>query len=452
MTSPVLPDLNPPVEPQQQPSTSTVSSIVLYASFGLLLAGPLAFGAVEPWAIFALEIGSAALLATWAIQQAASGELAIEHNALFTPMLAFAGVIGLQVIAGQSAYRYQTLSTAGLYAAYGLICFLVVQAMRRTRQIKVLVIAVTSYGFVLATFALVQGMASNGKLYWLRTPHSGGWIYGPYVNHNHYAGLMEMLVPIPLIYALTRGARGPRRVLAAVAAAIMACTIFLSGSRGGMVAFAVQMAVLAAILASDRLQRKKALLLGSFLVVVAVLLAWMGGGELAKRMASIHSETHQELTGGMRVNIDRDSLHMFLHRPWLGWGLGNFPEAFPQFRTFYTTSFVNEAHNDYLQLLVETGVAGFAVMLWYLIVLYRNALKKLNDWAHDTNGAVSLACILGCTGILVHSFVDFNLQIPANALLFYVLAAVAAMKDRFSHPRRKTGIGHGAIIEIPVTD
>ena len=51
------------------------------------------------------------------------------------------------------------------------------------------------------------------KLYWIRTPRFGGWIYGPYVNHNHYAGLMEMLAPIPLIFALTRRARGPRKAL-----------------------------------------------------------------------------------------------------------------------------------------------------------------------------------------------------------------------------------------------
>ena len=427
--------------------------MVLYVSFGFLLAGPLAFGAVEPWAIFALELVSAALLAIWAIQQAASGELGIERNALFAPMLAFAGVIGLQLI--DRAKRLSLPDPLGR------------RALRRLRSV------LFSSGAGDASYAADQGPGDR--------PHvvrfcRGNFRLDPGDGLERKAILAQDATfrgldlwplcesqplcrahgnagcPVPVVYALTRGARGPRRALAATAAAIMACTIFLSGSRGGMVAFAVQMALLAAILASDRLHRKKAVLLGSFLVVVAVLLAWMGGGELARRMASIHSETHQELSGGMRFNIDRDSLHMFLRRPGLGWGLGNFPEAYPQFRTFYTTFFVNEAHNDYLQLLVETGVAGFAVMLWYLVVLYRNALKKLNDWAHDTNGAVTLACILGCTGILVHSFVDFNLQVPANALLFYVLAVVAAMKDRFSHPRRKNGPGHGAIIEIPVMD
>jgi hypothetical protein len=67
----------------------------------------------------------------------------------------------------------------------------------------------------MAMFALLQSLSSPDKLYWFRTPRSGGWIYGPYVNHNHYAGLMEMLFPIPLVFAFTRFARGRERWLAA---------------------------------------------------------------------------------------------------------------------------------------------------------------------------------------------------------------------------------------------
>jgi O-antigen ligase len=303
--------------------------------------------------------------------------------------------------------------------------------------VKTLAIVVPVYGFAVAMFALIQSMSSNDKLYWLRTPRSGGWIYGSYVNHNHYAGLMEMLTPIPLVFALTRNARGPRRTLAAIAAATMTGTIFLSGSRGGMAAFAVQMAILAAILISQRKGRRVALALGVFLLIGVALLAWLGGGELAKRMASIHTEARAELSGGLRMTVNRDGLKMFAQRPWLGWGLGVFPDVYPQFRSFHTNFFVNEAHDDYLQLLVEMGGLGFATMLWFVIVMYRGALKKLGNWPEDINGAVALAAMLGATGILVHSFVDFNLQIPANAALFYVMCVVAMMETRFGQSRRK---------------
>jgi len=340
-------------------------------------------------------------------------------------------------VTGRTVYRYQSFSDAMLYGAYGVLCFLVVQCLHRTAQVKTLALTFSAYGFALALFALVQSMSSNGKVYWISTPRFGGWIYGPYVNHNHYAGLMEMLAPIPLVFSLTRFARGPRRTVAAVAGAVMASTIFLSGSRGGMAAFAVQMAVLSAVLIRRRKSRRTALALGVFLVIVVGLLAWLGGGELTQRMASIHTEARRELSGGMRMGINRDGLKMFAHKPLLGWGLGVFPDVYPQFRSFYSNFFVNEAHDDYLQLLVEMGALGFATMLWFLLTLYRNAIKKLGNWPEDTNGAVALAAVLGVTGILVHSFVDFNLQIPANAALFYVLCLVAAMEPRFGLSRRK---------------
>jgi O-antigen ligase len=127
---------------------------------------------------------------------------------------------------------------------------------------------------------------------------------------------------------------------------------------------------------------------------------------------------------------------MFLKKPVLGWGLGTFPIVYPRFRTFYTNFYINEAHNDYLQLLVEMGLLGFATMLWFVVTIYARALKKISHWTSDVSGAVTLSCLLGLSGILVHSAVDFNLEIPANAALFYVLCTIAAASP-FTKPARK---------------
>ena len=421
----------------QPARTSASASGVLYGLLGLLLFGPLAFGAVEPWSIFILEAGAALLLVLWTIRQVANGELSVAGSPLFAPMLVFGFWIGLQLVTGRTAYRYETFSAGLLYCAYGILCFLMIQVLRRSAQVRALALALSTYGFLLASFALLQGLSSTTKLYWLRTPRTGGWIYGPYVNHNHYAGLMEMLVPIPLVFCLTRGARGPRKIMAGIAAVVMASTIFLSGSRGGMLAFVVQMGALAAVVVWRQKSRKVTLTLTTFLVVGIALIVWLGGAELARRLATIHDETRTELTGGTRLNIDRDGIRMFARKPVLGWGLGVFPDVYPQFRSFSSNFFINEAHNDYLQLLVEMGGLGFATMLWFLWALYRHAARKLRHWTDDLNGAVALAAMLGVTGILVHSFVDFNLQIPANASLFYVLCVVAAMEPKFGKTRRK---------------
>jgi len=424
----------PAIESQsvQRPRRSSLDSAVLFGAFGLLCFAPLAFGAVEQWAIFTLEAGSTVLFALWTIRQAAAGELQIVRNAAWLPMLAFGALIIFQIASKQTAYRAATVSAILLFSSYGLLCFLLTQGLRRTWQLKTAAIALSAYGFVIATFSLIQSIAPNGKLYWMRTPKFGGWIYGPYVNHNHYAGLMEMLFPIPLVIFLFPGTQRSHKAMAAIASAMMASTIFLCGSRGGMFAFAVQIAVLSAVLISRRERGRTAMAVGAFLVLAFAVLAWIGSGALVHRMTSIPIETRTELSGGMRLSIDRDCLKMFAQKPLTGWGLGVFTEVYPQFRSFYTNLTIDKAHNDYLQFLVETGVVGFVIIGWFLFSVYRAGLRKVRTSPHDFNGHVALAALLGVTGILVHGFVDFNLQIPANAAFFFVLCAIAGMEPRFS--------------------
>lgn len=133
-----------------------------------------------------------------------------------------------------------------------------------------------------------------------------------------------------------------------------------------------------------------------------------------------------DLSPGIRPQITKDSLRMFLKRPILGWGLGTFPTVYPRYRSFYTNLFVNEAHNDYAQLLAEMGLLGFTLAVCFLAGMYHRGLSASRRWQNHWDGTVSLAALIGCTGILLHSFVDFNLQIPANAAMFYVLCALAA--------------------------
>jgi O-antigen ligase len=412
-----------------------IDSVLLFGSFSLLLFAPLAFGAVEPWAIFVLSLGTASLCLLWSWRQFNAGYVRISPNPLFAPMVAFATVVAVQFVFRTSAYQYATLSGAMLYFVYAALAFICSQLLQRTAQVKMLACILSGYGLLVAVFAIVQSLSSNGKLYWVRAPRAGGWIYGPYVSHNHYAGLMEMLFPVALVAALGRHIPGNWRWVPAFAAVLMASTIFLSGSRGGMMVFLGQMVVLGIVLSMQK-NRRSIWITAAVLLLIAVLMLWVGGQDVVSRIASIHSETRSELDTGLRLRIDRDGLRMFAKKPILGWGLGTFPVVYPEFRSFYTNKFVNRAHNDYVQLMVETGLLGFAAAMWFVFALYRGAVKKLRDWQWDTNGSVALAAMLGCTGILIHSFLDSNLQIPANAAFFYVLAAIAAADTRFGSHRR----------------
>lgn len=423
---------------QLQPIRSRANEVILYILVSVLLLAPLAFGAVEIWSTAIVEIAVAILISVWALRQVRSGAVILTGNPIFVPMFGFAAVVLLQLISGNSAYSHATSSAMMLYAAYGCACFLVTQTLTRTTHVRYIATALTCFGTCAALFAVLQSLASNGKLYWLRTPRFGGWIYGPYVNHNHYAGLMEMLAPIPLVFAFSKYARGRERWIAAAAAAFMGATIFLSGSRGGMAAYALQIALFFWFLFRERTRNGVALVLGAFLLVALVSVAWIGGSEVTERISTVASNNKQtEIGSDIRFAIDRDSLHMFAKHPVLGWGLGTFADVYPQFRSFYTNQLVNRAHNDYLELLTDTGILGFGIGSWFLIATLRPAIRKARTWSGDVNGAVALAVLLGISGILVHSFVDFNLQIPANAMLFYVLCAIAAADTRFRNPRRE---------------
>jgi O-antigen ligase len=421
------------------------SSTLLGGATVVLLSAPLAFGAVQPWAIFLLEASAAVLFAAWGLRQWNSGELKVVWHPLYAPMLAFGALVVVQWLAGITAYRYVTYSLLLLYVSYGMLAFVVTQTLRRSSQVRQLAGVICCYGLALASFALLQGIAPNGKLYWIWPLEQGGLIYGPYVNHNHYAGLMEMLTPFPLVLALSRHTEGNRKLVVAGIAALMAGTIFLSGSRGGMLAFGAQVIVLIMLL-RKRGDWKQPVALGVFLAVMIGFLIWLGGNELTRRLVSIQSEARQELTGGVRLTIDRDCLRMLRQKPLLGWGLGTFPVVYPQFRTFYTSFFVNQAHNDYLQLLLETGIAGFGIALWFLVLTFRGAGAKLQNWTENVNGTLTVAALLGCVGILVHSFLDFNLQIPANAALFYILCAIAASGPLQESQRRRVR-RHNLILE-----
>jgi O-antigen ligase len=384
----------------------------------LLIFAVLAFGAVDEWSTFAFEAGAAVLFLVWAGKRFVSRQVKLSKNPLYPPALFFFGLILAQIALRWSAYSYVTKYEALQYVSYGIVLLVAVECVREEDAREKFALALTVFGALYAFFALAQELTSNGKIFWVHTARFNGSIYGSYVNHDHYAGLMEMLVPFPLVVSMGHLLRGGKRALIAFCGVLMAGTIFLSGSRGGMIAFVLEV-VLFANLTLIRKRNPRAAL-GSVAVCVLVLafIVFLGKGQVLGRLG--------DLSPGIRWDITKDCLRMFSHRPVWGWGLGTFPTVYPSFRSFYTNLFVNEAHNDYAQLLVETGLVGFGLMLWFVVRLYEYGLSTSRRWEFHWDGSVSLAALLGCTGILLHSFVDFNLQIPANAALFYVLCGLTA--------------------------
>jgi O-antigen ligase len=384
----------------------------------LLIFAVLAFGAVDEWSTFTFEAGAATLFLLWVAKQLVSEQIKLLKNPLYLPTCLFFGLILAQIVLRRSAYGYVTKYEILKYVSYGIVLLIATECVREddTRRLFAQVMGI--FGALYAFFAFVQTLSSNGKIFWIHSPKfPSATIWGSYVNHNHYAGLMEMLTPIPFVLSVGHLLKGGKRALAGFCAGLMATTVFLSGSRGGMIALLLEAVLFAAIAFGKR--RSRRLALGSMGVCVSILalVFFLGNGKVLSHIG--------DLSPGVRLDITKDCLRMFSHRPILGFGFGTFPTVYPSYRTFYTNLFVNEAHNDYAQLLVETGMLGFALMLWFLVGLYRWGLPTSHRWEFKWEGALSFAALLGCTGILFHSFVDFNMQIPANAALFYVLCALA---------------------------
>jgi O-antigen ligase len=104
--------------------------------------------------------------------------------------------------------------------------------------------------------------------------------------------------------------------------------------------------------------------------------------------------------------------------------------VYPSYETLYDGKIVNHTHNDYLEALAETGIAGGLCCAWFIGVLLAESLKRLRQLNDSFAGALQLSGFVACSGFLVHSFVDFNLHIPANALLFFLMAHLSTAETR----------------------
>jgi O-antigen ligase len=381
-----------------------------------------AMGAVQPWTVFFLRSAAAVLFLLWAIAQVLQGSLRLTRSAIYAPALAFAGLVLLQMLSGVTAYRHDTLVELLNYVSYGLLAFVVLQCLQGSQATNSIAMGFTAFGLASAVFALLQYFAPNGKLFWLVQVPVDAPIFGSYVNHNHYAGLMEMLIAFPLVFALQSQVSLAKRLFFAFAATVMAVSVVESGSRGGMIAIGCQIVLLAFIGRFTRMKRGAALALLLMLAAMAVLLAIVADSGVLARVSSLREPGRSDVTG-WRMELNRDSLAMLRARPILGWGLGAYPTVYPQFRSFYDDAPINEAHDDYLQLLAETGVVGGVITVWFLVVLFRDGWRNLRAASNSWDKGVTLAAIISVSGILIHSASDFNLHIPGNAAIFFVICA-----------------------------
>ena len=393
------------------------SGICVLAAFAVL-----AHGAVEPWSEGVLEIGAAVLLLTWAANALTNKELRLAWNPLLWPLLGFWLVAAFQLMFRVTAVPFLTRIELLKFSALLALFFLCVQSYRTRAQWRGFVWFLLSLGFAVSLFAILQHFTFNGKLYWVRELQYGGIPFGPYVNRNHFAGLMELLIPPGLAIQILGAERRDQLPLVTLFTLLPIGALFLSASRGGIIGFLAEVAFLAVLIIARR-REKNVLVAGALIVTLAALVvSWLGIGRALDRFANYKK---LETSEGRRVEMLHDSLRIFDDHRVLGTGLGTLQEVFPLYETIYDGLVVNHSHNDYAEALAETGAAGGLCGLAFLAFLFWGAWKILNVEGDSRSFAYHAGALVACLGLLVHAGVDFNFHIPSNALIFLLQAALA---------------------------
>lgn len=436
----------------------------------------LAHGAVEPWSVAVFELLIVMLILLWGIKVIAERRVTMRIPAAALPVAALVvlGLVQSVAATGQSGERLSLSMDVEATRAAVLVLFLLLVSFLIAANFFVsrgsrLALAnfLIVWGLAMALFALVQHFTWNGRFYWLRAlTAENAMPFGPFVNRNHFAGYMEMLAPLPVAMVIARAPTRDVRVLYVFAAGMMAIAGIVSLSRGGMISLAGELVFIAVVsagrvdvggrrtaegengLASSLFVPRPAALI---LLLAGVLVAgvfWIGSDRVVDRITGQiagREPQRAETFFSSRGWIWRDTLAMIRANPFTGAGLGAYETAYPIYSQddgavalgrSYT---VDRAHNDYLQVVAEFGIAGGALAAWFIVLIFR-AVRRGAKSRDPLNRAFAIGGGAGIVGILIHSLVDFNLQLPSNALLFLLLVAsvsTVSARSRKSNPEGK---------------
>lgn len=395
-----------------------------------------AFGGVEPSGKAILEIGAAILLVWWAILVLRERVAEIRWNWLYLP-LAGLGACGIaQYVLGLSVYPYLTKFDLLLWSSYFLLAFLAVQAFRTVEQAKQFVWFLATLAFAVSLFAIIQHFTFNGKLYWFVKLPQGDVPFGPYVNHNHFAGFLELALPPGLALLLFSGVPREKRILLWLFVVASIGALLLSASRGGILGFLFGFLVLLVFAGLFAKRRYAGAIAGLVVLLSLGAIVWLGAHHTIERFEKMTVASESGPDG--RLTFYQGALRIIRANPWLGTGVGTFETIYPRYETEYSGDvIVNHAHDDYLELLADTGLAGGFCIFLFIVLIYGRGLTNLRSSETRLERAITAGSLAACSALLLHSFVDFNFHIPSNALIFLLLASVATSRMQESQETRR---------------
>ena len=438
-----------------QDKKASPDNLLFYAFCVLLFWLPLPLGSFHPWAWSIMVIWIYLLTASWCwlyFRNKLSISISLRSSwfvlFVFVLWLMFIAIqltpLSTQIIHALSPLALEHWSSIAepvlsidlkvtriswlLSLSYVLIFFLTLVLITNRKRLKTMAYTLVFSGLFQAMYGAVVAMSTPGSV-----------AEGTFFNRNHLAGYLEMTIAvgIGLLIAslgvtygetLKKKALNIFRLLLSAKARlrasliIMVIALVLTHSRMGNTAFFASLLITGAIgLVFSKYATRSVVILLVSLVIIDILIVgqWFGLEKVKQRLEQTSAATE------IRDEVDIYALRQWQDYRLTGSGLGSFYVVFPQYREADIPVYHLQTHNDYLQFATETGVIG--LILLGLITLSSLVVALLAQYRRrdPLMRGMSFASIMGITAILIHSSVDFNLQIPANAATFVILLALA---------------------------
>jgi tetratricopeptide (TPR) repeat protein len=325
--------------------------------------------------------------------------------------------------------------------AYSGLFFVCVNILHSRRVIYSVCWVIVGTASLMAIIGVLQEASGTNLIYWFRdTSYASGRFFGPYINRNHFAAYQAIAIILGLGLLLAQpsttvtaspllwrrrllywcGLISTERLLLTVALSLMAGATILSASRGGALSLFFGLLCLALLLHRHHLQRHSRVVLALSLVAMLGMGLWLGTTPLLKRFEQLGVNAWAGRLPAFQAawEISKDF-------PLFGIGYDAFPVMSARYQPVDSINFrFAHVHNDYLQLLAETGWVGAGVLVGGMLILVRATVRK---WRERHDPFVQIMAAAGFAALAsmgLHSLVDFNLHIPANALLFTTVLAL----------------------------
>lgn len=444
---------------------SRLSGIVFFLLCLIPFFSVIAFGANDFWALGFVSFLTFLLAAFWLVDAWVQKEFIFNSSLVQLPLAALILLGFIQLLPFRSANipdellsipvknSFSVASYATRLALAQLIIYFIFLAaasayINNRKRLEKLIFATVIFASLMAFFGILQRLANSDAIYGLRpSPHA--LPFASFINQHHFAAFMEMTIGICLALIFGQAIKKDKQILLIIAAVVMGIAILLTGSRGGLISFfgVVGFLVTANILGKKKsetgdgeaniFRRNIAVIAGGLALILvlfgAVLL--LGGDEAVLRGVGLQANQTDITTG--RSHFWQVAFKIFFAHPILGAGLDSFGTIFPAYDSWNGTVRVEQAHNDYLQILAEAGILGFGCVAAFIFLLFRQGLKIIGATDDNFRRSAATGALAGCFGILIHSFFDFPLRTTSNAFFFLLLVVIATTTIYFPKIHRR---------------